>query len=141
MIDMDRLDPKAVRKLCGPAWQTMRSQFECLHSGLLSVSPTAHGVLTTIYIKYQDENVLGPMPYAVVWVKKASELVLGLALPGSPESHGLIPPPAGYKYANLTAYAAFDSEHSVPSTIRELALNAYHHVKEASGPAGGERDE
>ena len=78
-MNPNRMDPRALERVSGPSWRKMRPLFDQVSGLLLSVSATARGELTTIYVKFLDQET-GPQPYAVLWIKKASEMVLGLAL-------------------------------------------------------------
>ncbi len=79
---MERLDERAAQRIAGPSWDEIRPLFAELHDVLIAVSPAASGELTTIYIKYMDKTK-SQQPYAVLWIKKSTEMVLGLAVPES----------------------------------------------------------
>lgn len=125
---MDRIDPRITRKMSGPSWQRLRRQFNEINDALLAVSSTARGELTTIYVKYLDDNI-GPQPYAVLWLKKSTELVVGLAVPDGYCAAELRPPFSGYKYANLTAFMRISVEDVIPPEFARWASDAYEHVK------------
>ena len=120
----ERLDPKAIDKLAGPSWDSLRPLFSELNETLLSVSDSTTGRLTTIYIKYTSPDTSGN-PYAVVWVKKASELIVGLSLPEDVEDARLGDPPKGCKYAGLTKFFTVDADHRVPDHFSAWAKQAY----------------
>src|SRR5262245_55173257 len=80
LVTSERLDPRALKRVSGHSWQRMRPLFEQVSNTILSLSPTANGKLTTIYVKFVSQET-GIHPFAVLWIKKASEMVLGLALP------------------------------------------------------------
>ncbi|MGO9108620.1 MAG: hypothetical protein ACLP9L_05245, partial [Thermoguttaceae bacterium] len=68
-------------------------------------------------------------PYAVLWVKKSTELVLGLALPDSTTATEFQSAPKGCKYAGLTKYLVIKPEDQVPSDIQYWAREAYENLK------------
>ena len=125
---MKRIDERAVKRVSGPSWTGLRRQFEELHEVLTAVSPSARGELTTIYVKYVADEI-GDKPFGVVWLKKSTELVVGLALPEGYESRGLVPPIPGYKYARLTAFLRITPEGSVPPELHHWAYDAYEHSR------------
>jgi hypothetical protein len=95
---------------------------------LINVKPDVIGSLTTIYVKYTSPE-LGQAPFAVVWVKKASEIVVGLALPTELVKSGLSGPPPGFKYAGLTGYFKVTATDEVPNDFGKWAAIAYDHTK------------
>lgn len=123
---MERLDARATERINGPSWYSLRPQFNAIHSALINVAPSVRGELTTIYIKYRvsEDN---QNPFAVVWVKKSTELVIGLALSG-PRPNGLIDSPAGCKYAGLTAYLTVNPGDSLPVEFSAWLSNAFETV-------------
>lgn len=125
---MERLDERAVDRISGPAWVSLRPQFEAIHAALIGIAPDVSGVLTTIYIKYSSPP-LGHKPFAVVWVKKASEIVVGLALPVDSVPEALSAPPTGFKYAGLTGYFKVTVDDAVPGDLSQWAECAYEHTK------------
>lgn len=131
---MERLDTRAVDRISGPAWEALRPTFNFIHSALVSVSPTVRGDLTTIYIKYTAPET-GNSPFAVIWVKKSSELVVGLAFPRDDVPPEFTGPPAGCMYAGLTGYLKLTPQSSVPTSIAEWARVAFQFVRNAK--AGG----
>src|SRR5262245_42829514 len=126
-MNSERLDPKAVERISGEAWQSMRPLFDRLNDELLSVSPTVTGVLTTIYIKYASPET-SAQPYAVVWVKKSTEIVVGLSLPSDFGADGLVEVPHGYKYAGLTKYLVLRKGAELPPSFGDWVRQAYSHI-------------
>jgi len=124
---LDRLDERANKRIAGPAWDGIRRQIEIIHRALVAVSPTASGELTTIYVKYSTRET-GTQPYAVLWIKKSTELILGLALPRGHNLDGITPFPSRLKYTGLTVYLRITPESEVPDVLRELARDAYAHL-------------
>jgi hypothetical protein len=117
-----------VKRISGPAWAGLRRQFGEVNDSLLSVSASARGELTTIYIKYLSDET-NKQPYSVVWLKKSTEIVVGLALPEGYESPALMPPLPGYKYARLTAFLMITPQDDIPPLLTEWARDAYYHLK------------
>lgn len=133
---LERLDARANKRLGGKGWDKIRPQLESIHRALISVSPTASGALTTIYVKYSTEET-GMQPYAVLWVKKTTELLLGLALPEEYDVGQLASTGANLKYAGLTKYLRFVPNSNVPEFLMRWAQDAYAHVlnrKQATEP-------
>ena len=126
---MERLDPRAVKRISGPAWDGIRSQFDQINGILLSVAEDIRGNLTTIYVKYAGTTT-GDRPYAVVWTKKSTELVVGFALPDSIVCPLLCPAPTGYKYAGLTKYLIVRPGDTVPPEIHGWARQAYENARQ-----------
>ena len=126
----DRLDPRAVKRVSGPAWQDSRHLFGSLHSALVGVSPTTGGSMTAAYVKYTDSGCRNPTrPYAVVWMKKAGLFVIGLALPpdfSPPFPSAQVP---GHFYAGLTFYLVMGNEPIAPDGFSELATLAHEFVR------------
>lgn len=120
----ERLDPKAIKKTSGAAWERLHPKFALVSDILLDVSKSATGKLTTIYIKYSSPETQGD-PYGVVWVKKASEIVVGLSLPPNISHERLCDPPQGYIYAGLTKYVVIDADNDVPTEFESWAAAAY----------------
>jgi hypothetical protein len=129
---MERLDPRAVKRVSGPSWGKMRPLFDRINSSLLGVSPTVRGELTTIYIKYFEPQ-LPNRPYAVLWIKKSTLLVLGLSLPEIVESPRLAGPPSHLKYAGITKYMTVEPGQDVPEELAVWATLAHdYRIKGAS---------
>jgi hypothetical protein len=128
---VERIDPRVIKRVSGPAWKPLRGQFDRISDALLAVSPTAHGELTTIYVKYVADEI-GNQPYGVVWLKKSTELVVGFALPEGYESSELRPPLQGYKYAKLTAFLRVTPQDLLPEHVYQWACDAYEHIKSST---------
>jgi len=128
----ERLDPRAIEKMSGPAWHELRPSFDQLCEALLDVSSDAKGELTTIYIKFtapETEN----QPFAVLWIKKTTELTLGLALPDDLKAPQLAGPPKGCKYAGLTKYLVLRIGDDLPAEIQRWSKKAYDTVRNKTG--------
>ncbi len=128
-MNIERLDSKAVKKISGPSWDSIRDLFATINDKLLSVSENVSGELTTIYIKYSSTDTAG-LPFSVVWIKKASEIVVGLSLPDHVVSSRLVGPPKGCKYAGLTKFFVVDELNSPPEELEQWANEAYQFRKQ-----------
>jgi hypothetical protein len=129
---MDRLDDRATARVSGKGWASLRPQFDQISEILLGVAPDTFGELTTIYVKYQFKQNDAPRVYAVLWIKKTSEMVLGLALPPGASRDPLQPPPPGKQYPRLTAYLTITASDKVPAELRAWARQAYSHVRDGN---------
>jgi hypothetical protein len=125
---MGTLSDRAAEKLSGPSWDPLRETFTRINNALLGVSPDAFGELTTIYIKYAVSNVATAAVYAVVWIKSAKQLVVGMALPADVSHPELVPPPHGTKYKGLTGYLVLKPGDIVPANIELWAKSAFEAV-------------
>ena len=74
------LDVRATDRVSGPAWKAIKPHIDAVNAALLGVSLTSRGELTRIYIKYTSAET-GCQPFAVMWVRSSSEIVIGLAPP------------------------------------------------------------
>ena len=125
-------DDKATARLSGRAWDAIRPKLAAINGALLSVSPTAKGELITIYIKYMTAET-GQQPFAVLWVKTASEIVLGLALPPDFPTPNVETPQKKISYKGLTKFFRLGVGHEVPDKLCVWAEAAYRNVLPA-GP-------
>jgi len=121
---IDRLDEKAIQKVSGPTWDTHREDFFEISRKLLSVSPDSCSQLTTIYVKFCTTSAMNQV-YAVVWIKTASKIVVGLSLPEDVNDDRLGPPPKGHTYKGLTKFFTVTHEDGIPRSLREWATQAY----------------
>ncbi len=127
VVNPDRMDLRALERVSGPSWRKMRPLFDQVSDLLLSVSSTARGELTTIYVKYLDQET-GSQPYAVLWIKKASEMVLGLALPNEATPPYFTEAPRGCGYKGLTKYVAIHENDEIAPDLADWVKVAYAHV-------------
>lgn len=125
----DRLNDDVIKKISGPAWEPLRTAFLEISDALLSVSPEAVGVLTTIYVKFQVSSAANSSVYAVAWLKSSKQIVVGLALPDEALSPVLRPPPKGMTYKGLSKYFTVQPGDSVPPTLEAWARTAFERVK------------
>lgn len=126
---MDRMDTRAVQRVGGPAWEQMRLTFEAVSERLLGVCPTATGELISTYVKYASELETKGQPYAVVWLKKASEIVIGLALPEPLCSPKLTAAPPRHVYKGLTGYLTLRPGEPLPDELTQWACMAFESRK------------
>ncbi len=124
----DRLDPRAIERVSGPAWEGLRNPFLELSDVLLAVSPHASAQLTTIYVKYRTNADTDGSVFAVAWLKRSTELVVGLALPENQIPPQLGTAPRGMKYPGLTGYLRLGADTSVPPDLAEWARAAYDYA-------------
>src|SRR5262249_42818521 len=129
-MDVKRLDSRAVERVSGPAWEGLRDSFFSVSQTLLNVSAEAESELTTIYVKFRTKA--GPLGkvFAVVWLKKSAELVVGLALPDGVQDDFLTQAPPAHKYPGLNAYFRIRPGEALPSPIKSWAKAAFDHVQE-----------
>lgn len=133
-MSVERLDTRAIKKVSGPSWTEMRPIFNGVCEALLGVSPDTSGELTTIYVKFAGPET-GMRPYAVVWLRKASEITVGLSLPSSVEASQFDEQPDGCKYAGLTRYLVLKPTRRLPESFNEWAKQAYEQAKLGPGSA------
>ncbi len=126
-VAMERLDMRAAERISGPAWDHIRSLFGCIHKILVDTDECVNGSLTTIYVKYVLSDRNAP-PFAVVWIKKSSELIVGLALPPEFQCQELSEPVPGYKYSGLTRYIKFSTNSVVPDKFATWVNLAFHNT-------------
>ena len=136
IVNSNRMDPRALERVGGPSWRKIRPLFDRVSDLLLSVSATARGELTTIYVKFLDQETQ-PQPYAVLWIKKASEMVLGLALPNDATSPYFTQAPRGYGYKGLTKYVAIHEDDEIAPDLTHWVQVAYAHVAGSGRESGG----
>lgn len=127
---IERLDEKAVQKVSGPTWESLREDFFTISEKLLSVSPNAASQLTTIYVKFCTTSAMNQV-YAVVWIKSSKAIVVGLSLPEDFQDSDLSPPPKGHGYKGLTKYFSVTADEGVPNSVLRWAKLAYQTASEA----------
>jgi hypothetical protein len=118
------LDIKAIDRVSGAAWKTNRPHIDGVNAALLQVSPTSRGELTRIYIKYTTAET-GAQPFAVMWVRSSSEVVIGLALPPDYCVGEITKPLKPIAYSGLTTYFCLTAKDELPAGIREWSMAAY----------------
>jgi len=91
------------------------------------VPGTARGELTTSYVKFLDQETQ-PQPYAVLWIKKASEMVLGLSLQNEASPPCFTHAPRGYGYKGLTKYVAIHEDDKIVPDLADWVQVAYAQV-------------
>jgi hypothetical protein len=121
---LERLDSRANQRIAGRAWDKIRPQISRVHESLISMSPSVSGALTTIYVKYTS-NETGTQPFAVLWIKKASEIVLGLALPDGYEIDSQFIADTDTVYSGLTVYLKFRPGDEIPENLDEWVSEAF----------------
>lgn len=129
--NLAKLDPRAVKRVSGESWDTMRAQIHDAAAVLMAVSPTAQNELTTIYVKFTTKET-GDAPYAVMWIKSSKELTIGFSLPEDYAADGLGDAPKGCKYGGLTRYFQLANGGTLPSNVSRWSEAAYLHAKATS---------
>lgn len=119
---MPELDPRAVERVSGPSWQALKSVVLAIGETLLGVSSRAQNHLTTIYVKFErpDGSV-----YAVMWIKKSTACVVGLALPEGTSHARLQDAPKGMTYPGLTRYFSVAEGDAIPPELSSWASAAF----------------
>jgi hypothetical protein len=100
-----------------------------VHSLLINIEESAASQLTTIYIKYKiaDEPLAGV--FAVMWVKTAKAVFLGLATPEKVNHPDIVSAPRGMVYKGLTSYIKIREDSAIPTELERWARSAFQHVK------------
>ena len=132
------LDVKAMDRVSGPAWKTIRPHFDGVNAALLQVSPTVRGELTRIYIKYTTAET-GSQPFAVMWVRSSSEIVIGLALPADFCVGEIRKPLKPIAYSGLTTYVCLSAKDELPTGIGAWSIAAYANCLRTSELSGKTR--
>jgi hypothetical protein len=123
-MNTDRLDSRVIEKINGKAWDVLRQEFSEINDTLLTMSSCSTGALTTIYVKYTSPETHGN-PFGVVWIKKSTEIIVGLSLPAGIDDGRLLEAPKGCKYAGLTKYIVINSQQGVPEEFGEWCNAAF----------------
>ncbi len=126
---MSRLDERAVERVSGPSWQALKPSVLEIGDSLLRVSRDAQSNLTTIYVKFerQDGSV-----YAVMWIKKSTQVVVGMALPDGTEHGRLHEAPKGMTYPGLTRYFTVQVGENIPVELVDWARRSFAHNRSSS---------
>lgn len=132
---MERVDERTIRRLNGPAWAKIRPLFKEVSDTLLSVCSTTWGELVTVYIKYASVTETDGQPYAVVWVRKSTEMVVGLSMPDSFRSAELTDAPPRHVYNGLTGYLRLTPGDPLPDEFGIWAAMAFENRKAQPGRA------
>ena len=127
-----RLDPRAIERISGKAWDGVRSHFASIHEAIIAASPSARGALTTIYIKYTSDET-GQNPFAVLWVKSSAELVLGISLPDTASLPQSLLARSTPNYKNMTAFLRFTAADSVPNKLAGWLAESHKRIAALSG--------
>lgn len=119
---MTQLDPRAVERVSGPSWQALKPAVLEIGDALLGASGNARNNLTTIYVKFERED--GSV-YAVMWIKKSTQAVVGMALPENTKHERLHDAPKGMTYPGLTRYFTIHGGDEVPGELSAWARVAF----------------
>lgn len=118
---MSELDPRAVERVSGPSWQALKPAVLAIGEAILSADAKAKNELTTIYVKFERP---GGAVYAVMWIKKSTEVVVGLALPTRVVHERLHDAPKGMSYPGLTRYFTVKGVDDIPADLPAWATAA-----------------
>lgn len=121
---LESLDERGQKRLSGKAWHDIRPVVDQVHRALTEVSDEVSGELTTIYIKYTSANTCGN-PFAILWVKKSTEIILGLAMPEPIPVELSAAPAKNMIYNGITGYLKMAKDDLVPAELSEWAIAAY----------------
>lgn len=124
---IDGLDPAAIAKVSGPAWEPMRTTFFQVCEALLSATEEVCSELTTVYVKFMRDCGSREV-YAVVWIKSSKQLVIGLALPEDVDAPEFTSAPRGTSYRGLTKYLCLRPSDDAPQALSEWAKQAEYAV-------------
>jgi hypothetical protein len=126
---MSKNDECIDKKLQGATWNNIRSKLTEIQKNLLAVNDSVASKLMTGYIKYQASD--GPLgqPFAVLWVKSAKQVVLGLATPEKLDHKNITVAPHGMVYKGLTSYLNITTEQDIPRELQHWVMAAYDHTK------------
>jgi len=127
---MVKYDARVDEKIAGSTWDNIRDKLVKVHEVLLGVHESAASELTTIYIKYKAfDEPLAPV-FAVMWIKTAKQVVLGLSTPEMIRHENVIDAPPGMKYKGLTSYLKINDNQEIPEELGQWARVAFNHAKE-----------
>ena len=121
----ERLSDRAKQRVSGQSWDDLRQVFFAASNVLLGVCPTAVGVLTTIYVKYQVDASPDSAVFAVIWLKSSSQIVVGMALTSGTASPHLVKAPKSLSYKGLSGYLVLGPGSELPGEFAAWAQEAY----------------
>jgi len=125
-------DERIDRKIAGPSWAKIREKLVGIHNILLNVHESAVSELTTIYIKYKTlPEPVAPV-FAVMWIKTAKQIVLGLATPEKLTHQDITDAPRGMKYKGLTSFLEITEDRDIPTELEQWVKIAFHSVQKTS---------
>jgi hypothetical protein len=122
------LDSRALKRISGPAWDDIRPLFLDLSTLLLAASPKARATLTTIYVKYELQRGEDWRVFAVAWLRKSTEIVVGLSLPETTKSPEFHATPKGCFYMRLSKYFTLKKNTRLPKELAAWASMSAEHV-------------
>jgi len=126
---MAKHDEKIDKRINGPTWGSIREKLVDIQHILLSINESAASELTTIYAKYKvSEDPLSQV-FAVMWLKTAKKVVLGLATPEKICHKDIVDAPNGMKYKGLTSYLEIKEDREIPEELKSWAMQAFENVK------------
>lgn len=120
----DRLDPRVLQKTAGPTWEPLRGELLAACDCLLSVDARVKSQLTTIYVKFLFDREGEPVVWAVIWIRRASEFVIGLSMAPTVTHPRLHDAPKGMMYPRLTKYVTVRPTEPLPAEFHQWAKTA-----------------
>ena len=130
---MGKLPQYVIAKVSGLAWEPLRGQFMEIGRLLMDVSSDTNCEWFGCYVRFTASIVPKSQPYAAVWLKTNTRLIVGLALPEIYEAEELGPAPPGTVYKGLTKYLTVESGGVVPERFADWVRMAYQNVLSADG--------
>ncbi len=115
-------------RVMGPVWSGVRAKILDVQQVLSTTDEHAAFEPSTIYVKCKTrDEPLAPV-FAVIWMRSAREVVLGLATP-EPIVHACaIAPPAKMKYKGLTTYVPITEAEPLPRELADWSRQAFVHA-------------
>ena len=127
-IKMPRHDERVDAKIAGATWNGIRRKVQQVSGLLLATGEETTSELTTIYVKYKIARNPRSSVFAVMWIKSAKQVVLGLATPEKIDEQGVKDAPKGMSYAGLTSYVGISEDRDLPARLPEWIELAYEQV-------------
>jgi hypothetical protein len=119
---MPELDPKAVKRVSGPSWKPLKPAVLAIADALLSASDRACSEMGTIHVRFERPD---GSTYAIMWLKKSSQVVVGLALGDEASGERLHEAPQGLTFPGLTRYFTVAEGDEVPPELPDWARAAW----------------
>lgn len=119
---MSELDPRAVDRVSGPAWKPLKAAVLSIAHALLQVSDRACSEMGTIHVRFERAD---GSTYAIMWLKKSTHVVVGLALERDATGERLHDAPNSMTYPGLTRYFTVAPGDEVPPDLPTWARAAF----------------
>lgn len=125
---MPKHDERIDKKFQGKTWDDIRDKLMEIQKILFAVNDSVSSKLVKGYIKYQTSDRPLRQPFAVLWVKSAKHVVLGLATPKKIDHKNITCAPQGMTYKGLTSYLNITAEQHLPRELQHWVRAAYEHA-------------